>query len=73
MEYCCEHCNRFTTGNAYRVRSEEFGRVMLDIIVCYECCLDARLLGLHTDKIKLSGFADKGVQSDPSAPHLRID
>ena len=51
-------------GSAYRVRSEEFGRVMLDIIVCYECCLDARLLGLHTDQIKLRGSVG---ESQPDA------
>jgi hypothetical protein len=55
-------------GSAYRVRSEEFGRVMLDIIVCYECWLDARLLGLHTDQIKLRGSA---CESQPDASRER--
>jgi hypothetical protein len=57
MEYYCQHCNQFTTGSAYRVTSEEFGVLMLDMIVCYECSLDARRLGLHTDKFKLRDAA----------------
>ena len=40
-------------GSAYRVTCEEFGLLMLDMIVCYECSLDARRVGLHTDKFKL--------------------
>lgn len=39
-------------GSAYRVTSEEFGLLMLDMTVCYECSLDARRLGLHTDEFK---------------------
>jgi RNase P subunit RPR2 len=71
MEYYCQHCNRFTVGSAYRVRSEEFGRVMLDIVVCYECSLDARRLGLHADKIELHK-RDCESQSDVQASESRV-
>ena len=53
MEYHCQRCKQFRTGSAYRVTSEEFGLMMLDIVVCYECFLDARRLGLETERIKL--------------------
>jgi hypothetical protein len=51
MEYYCEHCHRYRKGDAYRVISDEFGLVRLDIIVCYECYLDARRLGLRANKM----------------------
>ena len=51
MEYYCEHCHCYRNGDVYRVISDEFGLVRLDIIVCYECSLDARRLGLRADKL----------------------
>lgn len=51
MEYYCNHCDRYRNGDAYRVTSDEFGLVRLDIIVCYECYLDARRLGLRANKM----------------------
>lgn len=51
MEYYCMHCHRYRNGDAYRVTSDEFGLVRLDIIVCYECYLDARRLGLRANKV----------------------
>ena len=53
MEHHCQRCNRFTMGSAYRVTNREFGVMRLDMIVCYECYLDARRLGLDTEKIRL--------------------
>ncbi len=40
-------------GSAYRVTNREFGVMRLDMIVCYECYLDARRVGLDTEKIRL--------------------
>ena len=51
MEYYCEHCRRYRNGDGYRVISDDFGSVRLDIIVCYECSLDARRLGLRANKL----------------------
>jgi hypothetical protein len=50
MDYC-EHCHRYRNGDGYRVISDDFGSVRLDIIVCYECSLDARRLGLRANKL----------------------
>jgi hypothetical protein len=44
----CEHCGDCYHGTAYRVTSEEDGIVLLDMIVCYSCSIEARRLGLDT-------------------------
>lgn len=51
MDYYCQHCYCFRTGTAYRVTSQEDGIKLLDLTVCYECYVDARRLGLHTEEI----------------------
>ena len=51
MEYYCEHCHRYRNGDGYRVTSEESESARLNLVVCYECYLDARRLGLCTDRI----------------------
>ena len=53
MEFICRHCNEVCDGDAYRVLSEEDGVVLLDMIVCYQCSLEARGLELWTRKIDL--------------------
>jgi RNase P subunit RPR2 len=44
----CEHCDEKIQGTAYRVTSEEDGVVLLDMIVCHSCSIEARTLGLQT-------------------------
>jgi len=44
----CEHCDEVYQGRAYRVTSEEDGIVLLDMIVCHSCSIEARRLGLET-------------------------
>ena len=44
----CEHCDKTFPGTAYRVTSEEDGVVLLDMIVCHSCSIEARTLGLQT-------------------------
>jgi RNase P subunit RPR2 len=44
----CEHCDEVYQGTAYRVTSEEDGVVLLDMIVCHSCSIEARRLGLET-------------------------
>jgi superfamily II helicase len=46
----CEHCKELYDGRAYRVTSEEDGILLLDMIVCYSCSIEARRLGLDTRK-----------------------
>jgi len=51
MGWICQHCGAPFVDSAYRVKSEESGVVLLDIIVCQHCYVEARDLGLHTEKI----------------------
>ena len=51
MGWICQHCGAPFFDSAYRVQSEESGVVLLDIIVCEHCHVEARDLGLHTEKI----------------------
>jgi hypothetical protein len=51
MGWICQHCGAPFVDSAYRVKSEESGVVLLDIIVCEHCHVEARDLGLHTEKI----------------------
>jgi hypothetical protein len=46
----CEHCGEIYRGAAYRVTSEENGILLLDMIVCHSCSVEARRLGLDTKK-----------------------
>ena len=46
----CEHCGELYHGRAYRVTSEEDGILLLDMIVCHSCSIEARRLGLETRK-----------------------
>jgi hypothetical protein len=51
MGWICQHCGAPFVDSAYRVKSEESGVILLDIIVCQHCYVEARDLGLHTEKI----------------------
>jgi hypothetical protein len=51
MGWICQHCGAPFVDSAYRVKSEESGVILLDIIVCRHCYVEARDLGLHTEKI----------------------
>ncbi|MGH7824205.1 MAG: hypothetical protein ACREQ7_03390 [Candidatus Binatia bacterium] len=53
MKFICRHCDELTEGAPYRVVSEEAGVILLDMIVCHSCYLQAKNLGLHTEAIKL--------------------
>jgi hypothetical protein len=63
MEYYCQRCDRYRSGDGYRVMSEEFGVTRLDIIVCYDCYTDARRLGLLTAKVLGSNSADESFDT----------
>lgn len=57
MNMICEHCDEVIIGNAYHVTSEEDGIVLLDMIVCSLCCMEAQRLQIHTEVMD-SGSAD---------------
>jgi hypothetical protein len=44
----------------YRVKSEESGVVLLDMIVCYDCYAEARELGHHGGHLSASTAAASG-------------
>jgi hypothetical protein len=48
----CDHCEGVLFNNkAYRVRTEDHGLILLDMVVCYACNLEAKNLGLDTAEL----------------------
>jgi RNase P subunit RPR2 len=47
----CEHCDEPIRGKAYHVISEEDGVVLLSMIVCAPCAVEAKNLQLATREI----------------------
>jgi RNase P subunit RPR2 len=65
MNLICEHCDEMIVGNAYRVTSEEDGIVLLDMIVCSLCGMEAKRLQLHTEVLdSASAEAAGGFKRD---------
>jgi hypothetical protein len=58
MEWMCDHCLALFAGVPYRVKSEESGVVLLDMIVCHYCYIEARKLGLRTEGPGISSTAE---------------
>ena len=58
----CGHCEGILLNKrAYRVWTEESGLILLDMIVCYACKLEAQKLGLKTDNVKGSSSRRRTV------------
>jgi hypothetical protein len=53
MKHNCQHCGQLILGNAYRVTSDDAGIILLDMIVCSLCFMEAKRLRLHTEEINL--------------------
>jgi hypothetical protein len=52
MKFLCRHCDQVKTGTPYRVVSkEEAGDILLDMVVCHSCYVQARDLGLQGEVI----------------------
>jgi RNase P subunit RPR2 len=51
MKYICQHCDTLTEGLAYRVRSEEAGVILLNMIVCHSCFEQAKDLELDVKEV----------------------
>lgn len=47
----CEHCNAPIRGRAYRVLSRDGGETLLNMVVCFWCCLEAKRLKLEVEEI----------------------
>jgi hypothetical protein len=53
MDRTCQHCDELIVGNAYRVTSQEEGILLLDLVVCSLCSMEAKRLRLHTEAINV--------------------
>ena len=60
MGWICQHCGAPFVDSPYRVKSEESGVVLLDLIVCHYCALEAQRLGLHTEHLGIDSSTDTG-------------
>ena len=66
----CHRCGEQFVGNSYRVTSENQGKTLLDMVVCYGCYLEASQLGLDTGTIKISE-ALSGTERAQRHPQIR--
>jgi hypothetical protein len=57
FSYVCERCRECFGGNSYRVTSENDGELLLDMVVCYGCYLEASQLGLDTETVESEQIA----------------
>jgi hypothetical protein len=49
----CDHCEGILLNNkAYQVRTQDHGLILLDMVVCYACHLEAKNLGLKTCELQ---------------------
>lgn len=55
--YTCDRCREKFSGHSYSVRSEDDGETLLDMVVCYDCYIEASQLGLDTEPIDFSQTA----------------
>jgi hypothetical protein len=53
----CDRCAEYFTGDSYRVTSEADGVILLEMVVCYGCCLAAAKLGLDTQVAEIRRYA----------------
>ncbi|MGE5306495.1 MAG: hypothetical protein ACM3TN_24560 [Alphaproteobacteria bacterium] len=68
MPLICEHCDEIIVGNPYRVTSEEDGVILLNMIVCSICAMEAKQLQLHTEVVDAKGAKDRASTSAINAP-----
>jgi hypothetical protein len=59
MEFVCDHCGEVSMGKGYLVTSEESGVVLLRMIVCTPCYLQAKKLGLCAKEIGIHDSTPK--------------
>jgi hypothetical protein len=48
----CEYCDGILSNKAYRVTSGDYGVSFLNMIVCYDCHLEAKKVGLRTEELQ---------------------
>jgi superfamily II helicase len=69
----CEHCDEVITGQAYRVTSEERGVILLDMMVCAPCAVEAKSLQLRTEKIAAAREQKRVTHQRYHRPRLTVD
>ncbi len=72
MNLICEHCDEMIVGNAYRVTSEEDGILLLDMIVCSLCGMEAKRLQLHTEVLDAGGAEAAGLYKRDQRSRMRL-
>jgi RNase P subunit RPR2 len=72
MSLICEHCDELIVGDAYRVTSEEDGVVLLDMIVCSSCGMEAKRLQLHTEALTNGGAEDAAPYKRDQRSRMRM-
>ena len=72
MNLTCEHCDEMIVGNAYWVTSEEDGIVLLDMIVCSLCGMEAKRLQLHTEVLDAGSADAAGVYRRDRRSRMRL-
>ncbi|HUC99683.1 MAG TPA: hypothetical protein VMR88_14435 [Candidatus Polarisedimenticolaceae bacterium] len=64
----CDHCEGILLNNkAYRVRTQDHGLILLDMIVCYACHLEAKNLGLQTGDLQAAD-----AESEPASQNHEL-
>jgi superfamily II helicase len=53
----CARCAECFTGDSYRVVSETDSVTFLDMVVCYDCYIEAGELGLDTETVEVQRYA----------------
>ena len=62
----CDHCEGILLNKkAYRVRTHDQGLILLDMIVCYACNLEAKNLGLETEDLQATDDEPELTGNDP--------
>ena len=72
MALICEHCDQMIVGNAYRVTSEEDGVLLLDMVVCSICAMEAKQLQLRTEVVNAGGAEDSRFYKRDQRSRMRM-
>jgi hypothetical protein len=53
----CDNCSEYFTGHSYRVASGADDVILLEMVVCYGCYLEAAKLRLDTEVAEIRRYA----------------
>jgi len=72
MKRVCQHCGELIMGDAYRVTSEEDGIILLNMVVCCLCSMEAKRLRLNTEEITIESKNPSAQSQRSHRLRLRI-